>query len=731
MKNLKILLLFVLCLSIQITAQNDWDNISIPANAGDGKTWEIVESLSDDFNYSNSFSAGEFANRSNFGPQNQWYNFYHNQWDGPGYTYWDTSNVAVDGTNLVITVGQTPETTKGGAYGVASGCVTSNAKVTYPVYVESSISVANISLASCFWLLSPDDTEEIDIIENYGGVDFFKNFTHISHHSFVRNPFTDYQPRDWNSWYPIDEITQAGGWGEYCWNGGNRRYMRMGVNWIGPKHWEYYIDGNLVRVMYYNAMATKIGDKWEYTYYKAVQQNANGYYFPTNRPDGYSDVTIHTTTNNYSLSTLQNTSNASKGFSVIDPGWFQGGDDNDVDQNGVTVEPAGFTKELDIIINMESQGWLLNSTPSVADLNDPSKNKMLVDWVRVYTPITNSSNNASVSCNNLPSTITAEKNYTFDVSYEADTTRDIVIEFWESGVWKTNGVTTVNAGSSTATVSVNLEQAPAAGSTILLKTSIRPVGGNFTTSIDNCETTPQLLTSDNTFFIINKQTNGKISANGTTVFSELQMVANSSNSNSAKWTMIDAGNGYFFLKNVATNLFFRPLNNSNSSIIQQVPNTFKGNFTQWKKVPSANGYFYLQNRQTGMYFRPTTNAISSSLEQRPTNWSGNYTQWIFKDAVTGNAFNKTVTVKQKIQEIPKQQKFSVFPNPSNGLLTITGLKNTNEVFKVVNLLGATVKEINTEIQNGKTTINLNNLETGSYFLLSKNQKLSKRIIINK
>ncbi|WP_075343040.1 T9SS type A sorting domain-containing protein [Tenacibaculum agarivorans] len=726
MKNFKLFILFTLYFSINITAQNDWDNIPISANAGSGNSWELVESMSDDFNYSNSFTAGEYANRSNFGSKNQWYNFYHNQWDGPGYTYWDTSNVSVDGNNLVITVGQTPETAKGGTYGVASGCVTSNNKVTYPVYVESSISVANISLASCFWLLSPDDTEEIDIIENYGGVDFFKNYTHISHHSFVRQPFTDYQPRDWNSWYPIDEITQAGGWGEYCWNGGNRRYMRMGVNWIGPKHWEYYIDGNLVRVMYYNAMATKIGEKWEYTYYNAVTQNANGYYFPTNRSDGYSDVTIHTTTNEYSLSTLQATSNASKGFSVIDPGWFQGGDDNDVDGNGITIEPIGFTKELDIIINMESQSWLLNATPSSADLNDPTKNKMLVDWVRVYKPVSSSGNNSTVSCEDLPSSITPQTSYTFQIPYETNATQDIVIEFWESGVWKKNGVTTVNAGSGTATVKLDLNEAPEADATILLKTSIRAVGGNYTTNIDSCEITPTLITASDNFYIINKQTGGKISSNGTALFASLQMANATETSNTAKWEMIDAGNGYFFLKNVETSLFFRPFNTSNGSMIQQVPSTYKGNYTQWKKVPTSDGYFYLKNRQTGMYFRPAVNTLPSNLVQRPTNWSGNYTQWIFKDVNTGTTFREIETPKETL----KQQKISLYPNPSNGIFTISGLDGKEQVFWITNLLGATVKEITVQVQNGKAVLDLNSVESGVYFISTKDQKISQQVIIN-
>ncbi len=45
---------------------------------------------------------------------------------------------------------------------------------------------------------------------------------------------------------------------------------------------------------------------------------------------------------------------------------------------------------MDIIINIESQTWLVeNNSPSDADLADPDKNTMLVDWIRVYKPENN------------------------------------------------------------------------------------------------------------------------------------------------------------------------------------------------------------------------------------------------------------------------------------------------------------------------------------------------------
>ncbi len=242
-------------------------------------------------------------------------------------------------------------------------------------------------------------------------------------------------------------------------------------------------------------------------------------------------------------------------------------------------------------------------------------------------------------------------------------------------------------------------------------------------------------TSNNdSFYIVNKETGGKISANGTALFSGLKMENANTTSNTVKWTMINSGNGYFHLKNVATNLFFRPFNDANPSTIQQVPNTYLGYYTQWKKIPSSNGYFYLQNRKTGMYFRPVKYALPSNLEQRPTTWSGNYTQWIFKDVNTTNALKQEAASKQTLTTLetaPKEEFISVYPNPSNGILTISGLDNKEQVFNIVNILGATVQKITTEVLNGKVTLDLEQLESGTYFISSEDKKISKQIIINK
>ncbi len=368
---------FMMFLISVSTVAQDWNGIDVPADAGAGMEWELQTDASDDFNY----VFNETNQRSNFG-NDKWYNFYHNNWDGPGTTYWKYNHVSVDGNDLVLRAsrwGQNTETAlprtglpnKMGrpSDGVNAGCITSNTKVVYPVFVESNVSVADIVLASDVWLLSPDDTQEIDIIECYGGDEqgngFFAEFIHLSHHSFIRQPFTDYQPRDFNSWWSRSDVSV---WGEYCWNGGNRRYVRIGVNWISPVHFEYYIDGELVRVLYDKAFATKRNGTWTYTYPTMTNGNLD---FDTN---GFQTAVEYASGSVYSFQTLQEASNISS-VSVIDPFNYQGGN--------------GFTKEMDIIINVESQNWHVdaNRTPTDDQLNDSARNTMKVDWIRVYKPV--------------------------------------------------------------------------------------------------------------------------------------------------------------------------------------------------------------------------------------------------------------------------------------------------------------------------------------------------------
>ncbi|WPR73370.1 family 16 glycosylhydrolase [Algoriphagus sp. NG3] len=210
-----------------------WKDIPVPAEAGENKVWEFQE-LSDDFHY----QAPADGKSEEF--LNKWDDFYHNQWAGPGLTEWRRNHSMVEDGLLQMIAARKPDSDK-----ILLGCITSKTRVSYPVYVEAYAKVMNSTLASDVWLLSPDDTQEIDIVEAYGATysesaqentSWYAERIHVSHHVFVRNPFQDYQPTDSGSWYRDGTI-----WKE--------EFHRYGVYWKDPWHLEYYIDGKLVRTV--------------------------------------------------------------------------------------------------------------------------------------------------------------------------------------------------------------------------------------------------------------------------------------------------------------------------------------------------------------------------------------------------------------------------------------------------------------------------------------------------
>lgn len=215
-------------------AEETWMTMEIPADPGAGMTWEFQEGPSDDFEY--------LAPAENKGNAflSKWDDFYHNAWTGPGLTIWERDNSLVKDGLL-----QLPSNRASNGKNINAGCITSTNRVVYPVYVEVSAKVMNSTLSSGVWLLSPDDTQEIDILEAYGSSysesaqkdhSWFAERIHISHHVFVRDPFLDYQPTDSGSWYNDGTV-----WRE--------EFHRYGVYWRDPWHLEYYIDGALVRTV--------------------------------------------------------------------------------------------------------------------------------------------------------------------------------------------------------------------------------------------------------------------------------------------------------------------------------------------------------------------------------------------------------------------------------------------------------------------------------------------------
>ncbi|KAA3653498.1 MAG: hypothetical protein DWQ10_18365, partial [Calditrichaeota bacterium] len=155
---IRIIVIAILASAGQIALGQDWDGIPVPADPGDGMMWELQDQ-SDDFNYN--------APADNKGTKfsERWVDTYHNNWTGPGLTIWDRAHSLVADGMLQLIVSRVPNTNK-----VHTGIITSKERVVYPVYSEARAKIANSVLASDVWLLSPDDTQEIDIMEAYGAI---------------------------------------------------------------------------------------------------------------------------------------------------------------------------------------------------------------------------------------------------------------------------------------------------------------------------------------------------------------------------------------------------------------------------------------------------------------------------------------------------------------------------------------------------------------------------------
>ena len=325
---------------VSTVISQDWNGIPVPAILEGDDTWVLQTDVSDDFNY----SAPASSKGSTF--LGKWDDWYHNPWSGPGSTEWSRTHSSVSGGELKLTASRY-QTNK-----VNAGIIHSNQTVQFPVYIEAKVKIMNSVLANGAWLLSPDDTKEIDFMEGYGA-DFSESANedltwwaqrmHISHHVFIRSPFQDWQPNEFGSGpgnpsiHPT-WITRNDGAGNILWKD---NYHTYGVYWKDPWHLYYFIDGIQV----------------------------------TKR----------------------------EGKDQIDPVFFTNsrtpGDSNDDTRTGLS-------KAMDIIFSVEEQGWRTANGKSViptdTELANTVNHTMRIDWIRTYKP------NSSLSVNDLNKRVVVE-----------------------------------------------------------------------------------------------------------------------------------------------------------------------------------------------------------------------------------------------------------------------------------------------------------------------------------
>ncbi len=345
MKKILVSIFSILFYTIGLEAQ-DWDGIPIPADPPTGMIWEI-QPVSDSFDYESSSRDlnPEFTKR--------WNELYINGFSGPSATSYHKDHTWVK--NGMLNIHGAWDATLPIVY---TGCISSKDPLVYPMYMEASVKQAGCMLANNIWMISEDETEELDMLESYPNIqegrEFLDERIHLSHHTFIREPFTDYQPRDeedvFGTWYYEKDRST---WRD--------EFFTIGVYWKNPHHAEYYINGKLVRT---------------------IKKNEHSFI----DPDG--NLSSHTTS-----------------FDAFDKYGYTGG--------------TGLSKPQHIIINMEQQEWLsdLDIFPTSDDLDDANaRNTFLVDWIRVYNavPVTGSVPVSDVTIS--PANINLNAGDTFDLT---------------------------------------------------------------------------------------------------------------------------------------------------------------------------------------------------------------------------------------------------------------------------------------------------------------------------
>ncbi len=264
----------LLIISTSIFAQRDdrgfnFGNRPLPTNLQNIASWELIESVSDDFNY---------ASKQNAKFTSTWDERYNPDpgFTGPGQTRWNVTNsnnfrndvISLNNGNLEIKAlpgGDNP----GGRQNftdrfVTCGIVTTKNTIKYPVYMEARIQISNLENSSNFWMLNACDNEEIDVLECYGGAKLRDNngnvtggdetfYTtqmstnqHIWHRQGVQDhggetdncggrDLTDFTYQVFFNTSPTNSNAPIENW--------RNDFHTFGVFWASPTEVFYYIDG--------------------------------------------------------------------------------------------------------------------------------------------------------------------------------------------------------------------------------------------------------------------------------------------------------------------------------------------------------------------------------------------------------------------------------------------------------------------------------------------------------
>ena len=364
--------------------------------------------------------------------------------------------------------------------------------------------------------------------------------------------------------------------------------------------------------------------------------------------------------------------------------------------------------------------------PKEENLNDNSKNTMLVDWVRVYQLKDKIKLEDTVSFKKAPTTLYQKKEYSFDIEYTASEDREIVVGFYKNDKWVASKKEKVSKGIGLKLIKVTLPGTPEVGKRYSYKLDIRPLNTTWRDAIENdvvenVEVVKFIIT-DGTYFINSISNDQRLLARS--IESHSGRMHDPAKFDDQKWVFKHIGNSVYTIKNKGTQRYLEVPNGKCINGVNVATWTeANSNHQKWEIVENGKEIYGLKPLHCqNLGLDRSKGIINANVQIWNYSTSNNNQKWRVIEIPTINRKNS----KQDSFEsfVNDKEKVSFFPNPSKELLFVSGLRLGDEI-SIYSLQGKRIKTLKSNTKN--TKISISNLSKGMYLIQINNKSVYKFI----
>ncbi len=735
-----------LAISFLFAQRNDrglnFGNTSLPANLESQASWDLLTGLSDDFNHNTKGTKYNDVWAERYLPDDGF--------RGPGSTQWVVRNQGEEDFGVVqINNGMAEIRAYPGSGGLVNcGIITSKRTVKFPVFMEARIKVSAIRNSSNFWMLNKCDNEEIDVLECYGGDPdpFYSKQMSTNFHIWHRQGGQSHQGAQTSVncgglditdfTYQTFFTTNPNSTNLGSTNFWRESFHRFGVYWRTATDIRFYIDG---------------------------VERSNGQHFvpgrnASNLDGSFQDARMQCP--NASVlrcateSLLRNVQGQSGG--------------------GVAYPNRQFNDPTHIILDTEAHAG--RPVETAANLNDNSKNVMLVDWVRVYRPSSGGSSgggdtggggNSGGSGSNLAAGRPAFQSSTYQNNTNSFGPGRVVDNsnssfnhtnsqqgaWWEVDLGSSQNISSVrifnrgdccsgrlsnfdikiyNSRGGNVVRTVGVSGSPSSGGTsynvnatgrvvrvqlrgnnFLHIGKVEVFGGGTSSGGNNGGNTGGQIVANGLYRVTNPRLNQSLLARA--LENHEARVIDTGNFPDQQWRFTHLGNNVYTIKNNGTGRYLE---------VQSAQCFNGGNVKTWTNSNGDHKKWRVEQNGSNYMLRPT-HCLSRALDVAAGQRNGQLHIWA---ANTSNANQVWNLVRLGNKELVNTETaINIYPNPvsSGSEVNIEGLASGNSI-AIFNSAGQQVKQL--YAKGSSEAISTDNLSTGVYFVQIDTNETFKLIV---